>query len=81
MTRREIEQQLNNLDAELVNINSISERKVREEYNVDSKGEAIDMVQDNIRIHEALLECSDEDSADGLDAAFGSWTEFWRYKF
>lgn len=82
MTRQDIERQLNILEAQLMDVYSMSERKVREEYNVDSKEEAIDIIQDEIKMLEAQIDYYDDDDelAGWCDPAFRTMTEFCRMR-
>lgn len=78
MIRRDIERQLNILEAQLMDVYSMSERKVREEHNVDSKEEAIEIIQDEIKMLEAQIDyCDDDDDLAGwCDPAFRTAADF-----
>lgn len=80
--KREIQRQINALEAELCDINSISERKVREEYNVDSKEEVVKIIEEELRVLEAQLDYYDNDDecTGWCDPAFRTEADFYRMR-
>lgn len=86
MTRREMERQLNILEAQLMDVHSKSERMVCAEYNVDHKQEAIDILKDEIKMLEAQIDYYDNDDDTtpnwgGVDPAFSSLREYYQMRY
>lgn len=82
MTRREMERQLNILEAQLMDVHCKSERVVRETYNVDNRQEAIDILEDEIKMLEAQIDYYDDDDelAGWCDPAFRTLADFDRMR-
>lgn len=82
MTRREMERQLNILEAQLMDVHSKSERVVCTEYNVDNRQEAIDILEDEIKMLEAQIDYYDDDDelAGWCDPAFRTAADFYRLR-
>ena len=80
--KRDIQRQINALEAELCDINSTSERKVREEYNVDSKEDIVRLIEEELEVLEAQLDYyGDDDECVGwCDPAFRSEADFYRMR-
>lgn len=82
MTRQDIERQLNILEAQLMDVYSMSERVVCTEYNVDNRQEAIDILEDEIKMLEAQIDYYDNDDelSGWCDPAFRTATDFYRMR-
>lgn len=79
--RRELERKLNFLEAQLMDVQSKSERMVRAEYNVDYKEEAISLLTGDIEACAKAIELAKCEETRGfvgvyVDPAFSSCADF-----
>ncbi len=66
MTRYELEQGLNALYRDLENVNNMDEETACKVYNVDYKAEIIEVIEEEIKTYEAILQ-PEETNDDGMD--------------
>lgn len=82
MTRYEIENELDNLYRELETVKNADEDTVCRAFNVDTKQEYIDLIQNEIDCYEAILASANEPTCDEWDAhGFANEADYLRYRF
>lgn len=85
MKREKLELELSKLYEELEQVESMSELQACEYSNTDSKSDALEAIQCEIDYYEdELREIQSElekEEDDGLDPAFGSWSDFYQYMY
>lgn len=74
----QIEQQINELTAELESIRSMSEQEACEAWNVDAKQDIIDIIEEEISALEGDLEDAECESGDYVHPDYVTDEEFYR---
>ncbi|MDO4185085.1 MAG: hypothetical protein Q4D30_01140 [Bacteroidales bacterium] len=78
MRTSEIRNQLDQLNAELESIRSMSEQEACEAWNVDAKQDIIDIIEEEISALEGDLEDAERESGDYVHPDYVTDEEFYR---
>lgn len=85
MKREKLELELSKLYEELAIVESMSEEQTCEFGNTNSKQEYIECIEEEIKYYQSELDEIqaelDKEEDDGLDPAFGSWSDFYQYMY
>ena len=85
MKREKLESVLIKLYEELELVESMSEEEACEFGNTNSKQEYIECIEEEIKYYQSELDEIqaelDKEEDDGLDPAFGSWSDFYQYMY
>ena len=85
MKREKLESVLIKLYEELELVESMSEEEACEFGNTNSKQEYIECIEEEIKYYQSELDEIqaelEKEEYDGLDPAFGSWSDFYQYMY